>query len=161
MSLELKPTTEKFSLRTIAIVEAAKGGVALIAASGFAMHKETARLFNRLSTHLHLDPASGHPNAIWQAIQTHASAHVKLIAIGALAYAVIRIAEAIGLWYDKRWASWFGVISAAMYVPFEVVNVWRRGTWLSVAFLTITVCAVLFLAHHLRLRIAARDAARR
>jgi hypothetical protein len=33
---------------------------------------------------------------------------------------------------------------------------WRSGTWLSVAFLTITVCAVIFLAHHLRLRNAAR-----
>lgn len=145
---------ETLSLRAVALFEAAKGGIALLAASGIAMHKETAQWVRRLSRHLHFDPASNHPNALWNAIQANASAHLRLIAIGALVYAIVRLAEAIGLWLDRRWASWLGILSAAAYLPFEVVNVIRHRTLLSVAFLLGTGIVISFLAHHLRLRLA-------
>lgn len=151
---ELEPRTETYSLRAVAIFEFAKGVVALLAASGVAFHKTTAQWIHRLALHLHFDPANDRPNALLQALQTNASAHLRLIAFGALVYALVRIAEGIGLWYDKRWASWLAVFAAAAYLPFELVRTIRHPTWVSFAFLLGTAVVVSFLAHHLRLRYA-------
>ena len=154
MTKELSPRTETYSLRAVAIFEAGKGLIALLAASGMAFHKTTGAWIRRLALHLHFDPANDQPNALLQALQTNASAHLRLIAFGALVYAMVRIAEAIGLWYDRRWASWLAVIAAAAYLPFELVRSVRHPTWVSVTILFGTAVVVSFLAHHLRLRYA-------
>jgi uncharacterized membrane protein (DUF2068 family) len=133
--------------------------IALFAASGMAFHKATGPWIRRLALHLHFDPANDQPNALLRALQTNASAHLRLIAFGALCYALVRFAEAIGLWYDRRWASWLAVIAAAAYLPYELVRTIRHPTWISFTFLIGTAVVVSFLAHHLRLRYA-RDAGR-
>jgi uncharacterized membrane protein (DUF2068 family) len=154
MTAQLEPRAEKYSLRLVAIFEFAKGLVALLAASGMAFHKTTGQWIRRLALHLHFDPANDQPNALFKALQTNASAHLRLIAFGALVYALVRIAEGIGLWYDRRWASWLAVLAAAAYLPYEVVRTIRHPTWVSFTFLIGTAVVVSFLAHHLRLRYA-------
>src|SRR5271156_4502139 len=38
----------------------------------------------------------------------------------AFAYAVLRFAEAYGLWKGRAWAEWLALISGALLLPFEV-----------------------------------------
>ncbi len=45
---------------------------------------------------------------------------VRALALGAAVYACARLVEAYGLWMGRDWARWFGILSAAVYVPFEL-----------------------------------------
>ena len=76
----------------------------------------------------------------------------RLLAItaGALAYVGLRWAEAYGLWYDRPWAKWLGLISAGVYLPFEVVEILRQPSVLSYALLLINLGIVIILWRHLR-----------
>ena len=42
-----------------------------------------------------------------------------MVAVG-FAYALVRFAESYGLWWGKHWAEWFAVISAGVYLPWEL-----------------------------------------
>ena len=91
------------ALRSIALVEVAKALVALMAATGIALHEQLRPIIDRLSAHLHLNPASGRPLTILHALEANASAHLWLLALGVLVYAALRLLEAAGLWLGKAW----------------------------------------------------------
>ncbi len=51
------------------------------------------------------------------------------IALSALLYALARFVEAYGLWHDRRWAEWFGLLTGGVYIPFELFEIARGVTW--------------------------------
>jgi len=67
-----------------------------------------------------------------------------LIVLAACAYSALRFVEAWGLWRLKNWARWLGMVSAGIYVPFELYYLVRTPNWTSVSVLTINL-AVLWL----------------
>ena len=87
---------------------------------------------------------------------------LRLLALGALIYAVVRITEAAGLWHGKRWAEWLGVVTGLIYVPFEVLALSRRVSAGPVVALVANILIVAFLAWTLgrRQRAEAATAAR-
>jgi uncharacterized membrane protein (DUF2068 family) len=56
-----------------------------------------------------------------------------VLALGAVVYAAVRIAEGYGLWFDREWAEWLGAASGLIYVPFELYELARGVTALKVA----------------------------
>jgi len=107
-------------MRSIALFEGAKAFVAIAAATGLALHQRLQPMINSLAGHLHLNPAHDRPLAIVHALEADASAHLRLLALGALTYAAMRGLEAVGLWHARSWAIWLGAVSAAVYLPFEI-----------------------------------------
>ena len=75
-------------------------------------------------------------------------------------YAVIRLAEGYGLWHAKHWAEWFAVISAGLYLPFELGHLVRRPTWLTSAVVVFNILLIIYLAKLLIDQRAARHRAR-
>ena len=67
-----------------------------------------------------------------------------LLVLAACAYAALRFVEAWGLWRVRNWARWLGIVSAGIYVPFELYYLFRTPNWTSVSVLTINL-AVLWL----------------
>ncbi len=100
----------------------------LAAGSGLLLliNRDVEALAERLLAHLHLNPAHHYPRIFLQIAGGATPGRLLLIALGALIYAIIRITEAAGLWHQKRWAEWLGVITGLIYVPFELVAL-RRG----------------------------------
>jgi uncharacterized membrane protein (DUF2068 family) len=143
---------EKYPLRAIALVEFGKGIIALLAGAGVAFHHTTARWIRVLAAHLYLNPQSDHPNSIIQAITARAGPHLPLIATLTLLYAALRFAEAVGLWYDKAWASWIGFIGAALYIPPAVFAMIQRPSMMAGCFIVLAMGAASFLGYHLLLR---------
>lgn len=137
------------ALRSIALVEVAKALVALMAATGIALHEQLRPIIDRLSAHLHLNPASGRPRAILHAFEANASAHLRLLALGVLVYAALRLLEAAGLWLGKAWALWIGALSAGIYLPFEVVELVKHPGALTAALLCINVAVAVYLTYGL------------
>lgn len=141
-------------LRLIAIVEAIKGLLAIAAASGLFLltPADVQAAAARVVEHLHLDPAAHVSGMLVNAADRATPEWLRFVALGALVYAVFRFAESIGLWLDKAWAEWLGVVTGLIYVPFETMAFIRRpGPDPVIAFL-INLGIVLFLGDRLRRR---------
>ncbi len=67
-----------------------------------------------------------------------------LLVLAACAYAALRLLEAWGLWRLRNWARWLGLVSAGVYVPFEIYYLVRTPNLTSLAVLAINL-AVLWL----------------
>jgi uncharacterized membrane protein (DUF2068 family) len=137
-------------MRAVATFEASKGVVALLAGSGLLLlwNADAQTLADRLARHLHLDPGKLHGGVIWAAI-TGAGGHLRLLALGILAYSVVRFTEAFGLWNERTWAEWFGVTSGLIYVPFDLLELVRHPGTLSVLMLALNLVVVGYLARRL------------
>lgn len=139
-------------VRLVALLEAAKGAVVLVAGFGVldAVHVGAARLFDELAGHMHLNLAKGTPHAFADLAANTSDRQLQLLAAAAFAYVVIRAVEAFGLWNRRRWAEWFSVASGLVYVPFEVVELTRGASALKVALLVANLALVVYMASVLR-----------
>jgi uncharacterized membrane protein (DUF2068 family) len=67
------------------------------------------------------------------------------LALGAVAYAVIEIIEAVGLWLLKRWGEYFAMVATSVGIPYEIYDLTGKVTVLRVAALVINVALVVYL----------------
>ena len=142
------------ALRTVALFEAAKGLLAIAGASGLLAfaHRDLQALAVQLLEHLHLNPAAHYPQIFVQAIEHLQDQRLALLALGAAAYALLRLAEAYGLWHGRAWAEWLAAGSGAIYLPFEVAELLRRPGWLSATLLLLNAGIVVLMLRALRQR---------
>lgn len=141
-------------LRVVASLEAIKGLLALAAASGLFLltPDDVQDVAERVVEHLHLDPATHYPSVLLNFAGRATPEWLRLVAIGALVYAAFRLAEAIGLWRDKSWAEWLGVVTGLIYVPFEAYAFIHRPRPDPVVALLVNIGIVVFLGDRLRRR---------
>ena len=68
-----------------------------------------------------------------------------LVALGVLAYGVLELVEAVGLWFMKRWGEYVAVVGTAAFVPLELHEILAKVTWLRIAALIINLFAIAYL----------------
>jgi uncharacterized membrane protein (DUF2068 family) len=68
-----------------------------------------------------------------------------LVAVGVLAYGVLELAEAFGLWFKKRWGEYLAVVGTSVFVPLEIHEILVHVTWLRVGALIINLFAIAYL----------------
>lgn len=109
-------------LKTIAIIEALKGVLVLVAAAGAVslVHENAQAIADEIVRTFHLNPASHYPRIFLDAVSSLNSSKMWMLAMGAFIYSSLRFIEAYGLWHERAWAEWFGVISGGLYLPWEV-----------------------------------------
>jgi len=150
-------------LRAVAVFEAAKGTVVLLAGFGLLslMDRDLETFVEQLVAHLHLNPAKGYPRIFLDAAANITNTRLLWLAAFALLYAAIRWVEAYGLWLEKRWAEWLAVLSGAIYVPAELYELARGANALKFLLLGINICIVAYMIRALRRtrhdRLNARD----
>jgi uncharacterized membrane protein (DUF2068 family) len=122
-------------LRIVAMFELAKGLLVLVAGLGLLafVHRDVQEVAEELLLHLHLNPASRIPGIFVALAERVSSMDLWVLALGAVVYAAVRIAEGYGLWFDREWAEWLGAASGLIYVPFELYELARGVTALKVA----------------------------
>jgi uncharacterized membrane protein (DUF2068 family) len=135
-------------LKTIAIVEALKGAVVLLAAAGAVslIHENAQVIADEIVRHFHLNPASHYPRIFLDAVRSLNSSKLWMLAAGAFLYAGIRFIESYGLWHERPWAEWFGVVSGAIYLPVEVYELFLGFSVIKLALLVTNVLVVGILA---------------
>jgi uncharacterized membrane protein (DUF2068 family) len=69
----------------------------------------------------------------------------------AIVYATIEWSEAVGLWFERRWAEYLTVIATAGFLPIEIHELIDRVTFLRVGALIINVALVIWLVRTKRL----------
>jgi uncharacterized membrane protein (DUF2068 family) len=136
-------------IRTVAIFEGAKGALVLLTGFGLLalIHKDIHLVAEQFVRHLHLNPARHYPRIFLDAAANITDKQLLFMAFSALIYSIVRFAEAFGLWFQQRWAEWFGLLTGGMYLPIEIVAVMRGITWPKVTVLTVNTFVVAYLAY--------------
>jgi uncharacterized membrane protein (DUF2068 family) len=126
-------------LRVVSLFEAAKGLLVLL--SGFGLlayiHRDLHAAAVQLVRHFHLNPASRYPRIFLDLADHLTDAQLWLLAFSALFYALARLAEAYGLWHERPWAEWFGLLTGTAYIPLEVFEIARGVTWPKIVLLIV------------------------
>jgi uncharacterized membrane protein (DUF2068 family) len=135
----------KGAVRLIALFEALKGLVVLLAASGVLalVHKDLEAVAVKLVEHAHLDPASRYPQIFITASGNLQNTRLALLALGAAAYSALRFIEAFGLLRGRAWAEALAAGSGAVYVPFELAGFVHQPTPLRATLLVANAVVVL------------------
>ena len=109
-------------MRAVAVFEAAKGLLVLVAGCGLLslVHRDAQHVAETIVRQLHLNPARHYPRVFIQAAGRVSSSRLWMLAGGAFAYSVVRFVEAYGLWRLRPWAEWFAIVSGGLYLPVEV-----------------------------------------
>lgn len=139
------------TVRFVACFEALKGLVVLLAATGVLslIHRDVHGLAALLVAHTHLNPASKYPRIFLDAASHLQDTRLVLLALGAAAYALVRLVEAYGLYFERTWAELLAAGSGAIYVPFEIVELLRHLTWYGTAILLLNLLVVVVMVRAL------------
>ena len=139
--------THSHGLHIVAIFEGAKGLLVLLVGFGLLsfIHKDIHEAAMRLVEHFHFNPASHYPRIFLDLTERITDTRLWAMACAALIYSIARLAEAVGLWFGRKWAEWFGVLTGGMYIPVEIYEVMRSVTWPRVTVLVVNVGVVSYL----------------
>ncbi len=76
----------------------------------------------------------------------------QLVAFGVVAflYAALLFTEGIGLWLQKRWAEYLTAFATALFIPFEMYELYERFTWVRIAILVLNIFVVWYLVTRLK-----------
>jgi uncharacterized membrane protein (DUF2068 family) len=72
---------------------------------------------------------------------------VLYISLFAFGIGLIRYIEAIGVWFDKTWAQCLVVITAFIYIPFEINELIHQFTWTITIIMIINFVIAFYLLH--------------
>lgn len=94
------------------------------------------------------------------------SGTLRLVGAAAAVYALVEGAEAVGLWYQRRWAEYLTLVATAAFVPLEVYELSRSLSPLKAIALLVNLAIVAYLLYAKRLfglrgGVAAEEVARR
>lgn len=153
------PISSPAGLRFIALLEATKGALVLLAGFGLfeLVHRNIQDMAETLVQHFHLNPASRYPRIFIDTAGQLNDGNLWWLAGVAFAYALVRLVEAYGLWHRQRWAEWLGAVSGGIYVPVELYELLHGVSWPKVLVLAVNAVCVVYLVQALRGRDAARS----
>jgi len=137
-------------LRTVAIIEATKGALVLLAAFGF---------FEIIRHNIDLDAVAGNLLYFFHVNSNLRISHVVMRLAGrmmdadvltvltiATVYSSLRFIESYGLWRQRVWAEWLAIVSGAIYLPYELYKLVRRPNAIHWAILLINIVVVAYIA---------------
>jgi uncharacterized membrane protein (DUF2068 family) len=161
LPLRGKPLRDLIVLRLIAINRAfhflvlgALGALVLV----FAANRSTLRdTFYKVVADLQGGVVSGqshgHHGLLHELDNLFSTSSTHLHELGAvlLAYAVIEGIEAVGLWYQRRWAEYLTFLVTTSLLPFEIYEIATRTTAFKVIAFVINIAVVAYLLYAKRL----------
>jgi uncharacterized membrane protein (DUF2068 family) len=174
LPLRGKPLRDMIVLRLIAVDRAfhflVLGGLGLLVLL-FAANRSTLRpTFYKVIADLQGGVVSGQSHSGHGLLHeldnlfTTSSTHLHELGAVLLIYAAVEGIEAVGLWYERRWAEYLTFLVTASLLPFEIYEIVTRTTALKVIAFVINVAVVIYLLFAKRLfglrGGAAADAAR-
>lgn len=136
-------------VRAIATLEALKGTLMLLAGFGLLslLHKDLEEVAEHWLRITHINPDHHFARVFVEAATNTDDARLKTFAAVAFVYSTLRFIEAYGLWRTRAWAQWFAIISGSLYLPFEIIELYRKPTIIRASVLIINLIIVLYLIY--------------
>jgi uncharacterized membrane protein (DUF2068 family) len=151
-----KVLRDLFVLRFLAIERAVRGVFIVLVALAvwkFSNSQDAVRrlfdeyldVFRPVFKHFHHD--LDHSPVVGTIQKTFGYRHntLVLVAVLLLAYALVELVEAVGLWYAKRWAEYLTVVATAAFLPLEIYELTEHISWLKIGTLVLNILAVLYI----------------
>ena len=155
LPLRGKALRDKVVLRIIAIDRAVHFlvlGVLAAAVFLFAGHEVRVRdVFYRVVNAVqgtNVSPAHPSHGGLLHTIEhlfTLKSSTLYLVAVAAAAYAALEGAEAVGLWFQLRWAEYLTFVATLVFMPYEIYELLRSVTAFKVAALAVNLLITSYL----------------
>jgi uncharacterized membrane protein (DUF2068 family) len=147
-------------LRIVAAFEAAKGALVLVVGLGLLsfVHHLAQNVGEEIVRRFHLNLAHHYPRIFLDAITHIDDAHLRLLALAALLYSMLRFVEAYGLWRMRAWAEWLAIVSGGVYLPLEVYELAEHATAVKAAVFIVNAGIVAYLIYVRRRHNGHRDA---
>ncbi len=117
------------------------------------LHKDVGDVAERVVERFHMNPARHLSQVFIQAASKVTDAKLWAMAAGAAAYSAVRFVEAYGLWHMRVWAEWFALLSGAIYLPWEILELIERPTRIHWAVFLSNLAIVLYMLY-IRVRAA-------
>lgn len=138
--------------RIVAIFEAAKGAVVLLAGFGLLtiVHKNVQTIAEDIILQLHLNPAKHYPRIFIDLASHVEDTQLWMLALFAFVYASLRLLEAYGLWLSKRWAQWLAVVTSCIYVPLEIYELLLKYSWIKLVILIVNIGIMIYISFRIR-----------
>jgi uncharacterized membrane protein (DUF2068 family) len=102
-------------------------------------------LLRPVATRLGVDLESAGPVKLIEKALSANHSTLVYVSIGVLAYGVLELVEAVGLWLMRRWGEYVAVVGTSVFIPLEVYETIEGATWLRVLALLVNVFAVVYL----------------
>lgn len=137
----------KTGVHIIAIVEAVKGAIGLIAGFGLLslINRDIADFAEELVGFLHLNSEGRLAHRIVETVTKLNPSNIKIFFILSLVYATKCFVEAYGLWRLRAWAEWLAIISGALYIPVEIYELIHKPTFVRAGVLIVNIAVVIYL----------------
>ncbi|CAN5650935.1 DUF2127 domain-containing protein [soil metagenome] len=102
-------------------------------------------LLHPLTDRLGIDLESAGPVKLIEKALDAQHSTLLLVAAGVLAYGVLELVEAVGLWIMKRWGEYVAVVGTSVFIPLEVYELVEQVTWLRLVAFALNVFAVVYI----------------
>jgi uncharacterized membrane protein (DUF2068 family) len=136
------------ALRGVAIYEFVKGLLFVAIALGALslVHKDVGDIAQDIVKRLHLDPAWHYSKLFIEESSKLNDKGLRLLALVAAIFAIVRLVAGYGLWHERPWAEWFAVICAALYVPIEIYHLFERPGLRIAGILIVNIAIIVYLS---------------
>jgi|SRR5581483_3741570 len=154
-----KPLRDRVVLRIIAIDRAIHFVVlALLAVAIFLVAAHELRLRHfvyRVVDAVQGTPTGpGHAHGVFGTLEhvlTLRSSTLYAVSAAAAAYAVLEGVEAVGLWYQRRWAEYLTFVATIVFLPYELYELTRSVSPLKIVALVVNIAIAVYLLFAKRL----------
>jgi uncharacterized membrane protein (DUF2068 family) len=136
------------ALRSIAAFEAAKGLLVLAAVCGLLSLRDTDlhEVTDAFLLRHGINPETHYMRLFIEGVAKATNHHASEMAALGFVYTTVRFVEGYGLWRGKRWAEWFAVISAGIYLPLELTHFSRHPSLFTGGIILLNMLIILYLA---------------
>jgi uncharacterized membrane protein (DUF2068 family) len=156
LPLRGKPLRDKIVLRAIAVDRAVHFlvlGLLALAVFLFAshqadLHQRFYKVLNDLQIAFGGNPSHPRKHGLLHSVDelfTLQSSKLRLAGLGIGAYALLEGAEAIGLWYQKRWAEYLTFIATVALLPLELYELSHSISPFKIIALIVNIAIVVYL----------------
>ena len=148
-------TVKKRSSRGLWMIAAFRlfKGLALLAVGVGALkllHRDVASEVERWINYLRVDPQNHYIQKLLTKVGLLDDRKLKELSIGTFFYSGLLITEGVGLALKKRWAEYLTIVSTALLLPLEIIEIVHRVDFMRIALFVINIAVVVYLVIEVR-----------
>jgi uncharacterized membrane protein (DUF2068 family) len=151
-----KALRDAFILRLLAVERGVRGVLLLALAYGVyrfdgakdalnRVFRQDLPLLRPVADRLGVDLQDSGPVHLVQKALATSHGTLELVALGVLAYGLLELLEAVGLWLMRRWGEYVAVVGTGIFIPLEVRELVEQVTWVRVLAFAVNVFAVVYI----------------
>jgi uncharacterized membrane protein (DUF2068 family) len=120
------------------------------------LHRDLANQIELFARHLRFNPESRLVIFILRKASVINGPVLERISLVAYCYATLTLIEGIGLYLEKAWGEFLTLAITASFLPWEILEIFRRLTWVRVSLLTINILVFVYLLRVIIIRARSR-----